>query len=234
MKKRKVLINKFIFVTILVLLSTYIYGIEYKELIEKLKQQDENITKLRAEYYQLINFVDLKEVYELKARFVYQKPDNLKLYIDEPVKQVILVDKDKILVKDVVNNIIYKFNTQKYFEKHQNYLPLIFSRKNRKYTVTDFIKKTGLKFVTEEDEYYVLSTRYAKGKTYSDKKIGLRPGETRFILWIDKVTLLPKKVNMISEKYIVETEFKNFETDFDLDEKFEIEQSTDTKIIVVE
>lgn len=234
MKKRKVLINKFIFVTILVLLSTYIYGIEYKELIEKLKQQDENITKLRAEYYQLINFVDLKEVYELKARFVYQKPDNLKLYIDEPVKQVILVDKDKILVKDVVNNIIYKFNTQKYFEKHQNYLPLIFSRKNRKYTVTDFIKKTGLKFVTEEDEYYVLSTRYAKGKTYSDKKIGLRPGETRFILWIDKVTLFPKKVNMISEKYIVETEFKNFETDFDLDEKFEIEQSTDTKIIVVE
>lgn len=234
MKKKRVLINKLVLLSIVILPICNISGIEYKELINKLKEQDEKITKLKAEYYQLINFVDLKEVYELKAKFIYQKPDKIKICVEEPVKQIILADKDKILVKDLLNNIIYKFDTRKYFEKNQNYLPLIFSPKDRKYTITDFIKKTGLKFVTEEDNYYVLSTRYAKGKTYSDKKIGLRPGEVRFILWIDKQTLFPKKVNMISEKYIVETEFKNFETEFDTEGVFDIEQSADTKVIVVE
>ncbi|MCS7150896.1 MAG: hypothetical protein NZ928_00720 [Endomicrobia bacterium] len=230
--KRKLLIN------ILVTISIFnlCFCIEYKELISKLEQQDEKITKLKAEYYQIINFVDLKEVYELKAKFVYRKPDKLKIYIEEPFKQIVLADSNKVLVNDIVNNTIYKFDTAKYFEKNYNYLPLIFSQKgkNKKYTISDFIKKTGLKFVKEEEKYYVLSTRYAKGKTYNDKKVGLRPGETRFILWINKTTLFPEKVNMISEKYVVETEFRNFETEFNDDEMFDIIQSSNTKVIVVE
>lgn len=206
--------------------------IEYKDLIEKLKQQDEKIEKLKVEYTQLINFLDLKEVYELKADFVFLKPDKIKVNIYEPFQQIIVVDKNKILIKDVNQNVVYKFNPKKFFEKEFNYLPLIFSKRN--YTVVDFIKKTGLKYVTENENCYVLSTRYAKGKVYTDKKIGLRPGEIRFLLWIDKQTLYPTKVSMISEKYIIETEFKNYQTEFEIkDTEFEILDSSTTQVIEI-
>jgi len=204
-----------------------LFSIEYKELIDKLQQLDQQMTKLRSEYTQLINFVDLNETYELKAKFVFVKPDKIKVEVYEPIKQIVVANSNKIEVKDTINDIIYKFNPKKYFEKEYSYLPLLFSRSygSKNYTIVDFIKKTGLKFVTEEKNYYVLSTRYAQGKVYTDKKIGLRPGETRFILWINKETLFPEKLSMISEKYIVETEFKNYET--------ELEKSTNTKIVDV-
>lgn len=213
-------------------LNSFLLCIEYKDLIEKLKQQDEKIEKLKVEYTQLINFLDLKEVYELKADFVFLKPDKIKVNIYEPFQQIIVVDKNKILIKDVNQNVVYKFNPKKFFEKEFNYLPLIFSKRN--YTVVDFIKKTGLKYVTENENCYVLSTRYAKGKVYTDKKIGLRPGEIRFLLWIDKQTLYPTKVSMISEKYIIETEFKNYQTEFEIkDTEFEILDSSTTQVIEI-
>lgn len=212
-------------------LSTYC--IEYKDLLEKLKQQDEKIERLKVEYTQLINFINLQEVYELKADFLYVKPDKLKVNIYEPIKQTIVADSKQILVKDVTKNVVYKVDPKKFFEKEVSYLPLIFSKKN--YNVVDFVKKTGLKYVTEEENYYVLSTRYAKGKIYKDKKIGLRPGETRFILWIDKQTLFPVKVNMISEQYIIETEFKNYQTEFEIpNNEFELINSSYTQIINIE
>ncbi len=213
-----------------------LFSIEYKELIDKLQQLDQQMTKLRSEYTQLINFVDLNETYELKAKFVFVKPDKIKVEVYEPIKQIVVANSNKIEVKDTINDIIYKFNPKKYFEKEYSYLPLLFSRSygSKNYTIVDFIKKTGLKFVTEEKNYYVLSTRYAQGKVYTDKKIGLRPGETRFILWINKETLFPEKLSMISEKYIVETEFKNYETEFDVSStEFELEKSTNTKIVDV-
>lgn len=108
---------------------------------------------------------------------------------------------------------------------------MIFS-KEKKYDLSNLIKRTGLKYVTEEEKYYVLSTRYAKGKVYKNKEVGLRESEMRVILWIDKETLFPVKVNMISAKYIIETEFKNFEVNFDINEDvFTIEKTTTTKIV---
>ncbi len=238
-KKTTMQINNqkvFLAVSVFVLL-TNLFSIEYKELIDKLQQLDQQITKIKSEYTQLINFVDLNEVYELKAKFVFVKPDKLKVEVYEPIKQEIVADSEKIEVKDLINDVIYRFDPKKYFEKEYSYLPLLFSKpysSSKKYTIVDFIKKTGLKFVSEEKNYYVLSTRVAKGKVYTDKKIGLRPNETRFILWISKETLFPEKLSMISEKYIVETEFKNYETEFDVSPtEFELDKSTNTKIIDV-
>ncbi|MCS7228216.1 MAG: hypothetical protein NZ839_04555, partial [Endomicrobia bacterium] len=75
------------------------YGIEYKELLSKLQQQDEKIEKLKVKYRQIINFLDLKEVYELKAEFIYLKPDKLKVNVYEPFQQIIVADSSIILVK---------------------------------------------------------------------------------------------------------------------------------------
>jgi outer membrane lipoprotein-sorting protein len=234
---KKKMLNIKIFLAFLFVVNN-LFSIEYKELIEKLAEVDQKIEKIKAEYTQLINFVDLNEVYELKAKFIFVKPDKLKVEVYEPVKQIIVADSKRIEVKDVNNDIIYKFDPKKYFEKEYQYLPLLFSKtysSSKKYTIVDFIKKTGLKFVAEEKDYYVLSTRMAKGKVYTDKKIGLRPGETRVILWIKKDTLYPKKLSLISEKYIIETEFKNYETNFDITStEFELEKTTNTKIVNVE
>ena len=230
---KKILVNKIKFFLIFIFFGKLL-SIEYKELIEKLAQIDQQINKIKCEYTQLITFVDLNEVYELKAKFVFIKPDKLKVEVYDPVKQIIIADTKKIEVKDVTNDIIYRFDTKKYFEKEYSYLPLLFSKSSKKYSVVDFVKKTGLKFVAEEKDHYVLSTRIAKGKVYTDKKVGLRPSETRFILWIKKDTLFPEKLSMISEKYIIETEFKNYETDFEVSlSEFELEKSSNTKIIDV-
>jgi outer membrane lipoprotein-sorting protein len=191
---KKKMLNIKIFLAFLFVINN-LFSIEYKELIEKLAEVDQKIEKIKAEYIQLINFVDLNEVYELKAKFIFVKPDKLKVEVYEPVKQIIVVDSKRIEVKDVNNDIIYKFDPKKYFEKEYKYLPLLFSKtysSSKKYTIVDFIKKTGLKFVAEEKDYYVLSTRMAKGKVYTDKKIGLRPGETRVILWIKKILCIQK------------------------------------------
>lgn len=210
------------------------FSIGYKELIEKIQQQDKKIEKIKANYTQLVNLVELKEEYILKATFIYKRPNKLKVYVYEPFQQIIVAYNNKIYVKDILSNTIYKFSVKKYFEKNYSYLPSIFSNKSGDYSITDFIEKVGLKFVTEEPNYYVLSTRYAKGKVYTDKKIGLRPGETRFILWLNKETLFPEKVNMISEQYIIETQFSNFQTDFEIsDEEFEIEKDTNTKFVEI-
>jgi outer membrane lipoprotein-sorting protein len=234
---RNKILNIKIFLTFLFVVNN-LFSIEYKELIEKLAEVDQKIEKIKSEYTQLINFVDLNEVYELKAKFIFVKPDKLKVEVYEPIKQIIVADSNRIEVKDVNNDIIYKFGSKKYFEKEYQYLPLLFSNiysSSKKYTIVDFIKKTGLKFVAEEKDYYVLSTRMAKGKVYTDKKIGLRPGETRVILWIKKDTLYPEKLSLISEKYIIETEFKNYETNFDITfTEFELEKTTSTKIVNVE
>jgi outer membrane lipoprotein-sorting protein len=234
---RNKILNIKIFLTFLFVVNN-LFSIEYKELIKKLAEVDQKIEKIKSEYTQLINFVDLNEVYELKAKFIFVKPDKLKVEVYEPIKQIIVADSKRIEVKDVNNDIIYKFSTKKYFEKGYQYLPLLFSNiygSSKKYTIVDFIKKTGLKFVAEEKDYYVLSTRMAKGKVYTDKKIGLRPGETRVILWIKKDTLYPEKLSLISEKYIIETEFKNYETNFDITStEFELEKTTSTKIVNVE
>jgi len=234
---RNKILNIKIFLTFLFVVNN-LFSIEYKELIEKLAEVDQKIEKIKSEYTQLINFVDLNEVYELKAKFIFVKPDKLKVEVYEPIKQIIVADSKRIEVKDVNNDIIYKFSTKKYFEKEYQYLPLLFSNiysSSKKYPIVDFIKKTGLKFVAEEKDYYVLSTRMAKGKVYTDKKIGLRPGETRVILWIKKDTLYPEKLSLISEKYIIETEFKNYETNFDITStEFELEKTTSTKIVNVE
>ncbi len=235
MKQIKHLKNPLKMLTIsLYIFLNFVLGIEYKELIEKIQQQDQNIKKIKAEYTQLVNLIELKEEYILKATFIYKKPNKLKVYVHEPFQQIIVADNDKIYVKDILTNTVYKFSVKKYFEKNYRYLPSIFSNKTGDYSISDFIKKVGLKFVTEEPNYYVLSTRYAKGKVYTDKKIGLRPGETRFILWLQKDTLFPEKVNMISEQYIIETQFNNFQTNFEIsDEEFEIEKDTNTKFIEI-
>jgi len=219
-----------ILISMLIIIDS-LYCLSFQELVKKLEEKDEKISKLKADYIQLINFLDLNETYIIKARFIYVSPKKLRIDIDEPFKQIIVVNDKSIYVKDVLNDTIYYSDSDKYFSKQKNYFPLIFS-KNKKYKLSDLVKKTGLKFVNEEENFYVLSTRYAKGKTYKDKKEGLRPKETRFILWINKETLFPEKVNMISEKYVVETILKNYETEFEVDESlFEIEKSSNTKII---
>jgi len=226
MKNKRLLILTFI-----VIIIDNLHCITFQELIKKLEEKDEKILKLKAEYVQVINFLDLNETYVLKAKFIYISPDKLRVEIEEPFKQIIIVNDKSIYVKDVINDIVYYSDSDKYFSKQKNYFPLIFS-KSKKYKLSDLVKKTGLKFVNEEDKFYVLSTRYAKGKTYKDKNVGLRPGETRFILWINKETLFPEKVNMISEKYVVETTLKNYETDFEVDENlFEIEKSSTTHML---
>lgn len=204
------------------------FTIELRELIEKIKQKESEIENIKVSYTQTINFVELKEVYEIKARFLYMRPDNLKIEILSPIKQTVVANSKNIYVKDLMNDIVYEFNSNKYFEKEHNYLPLIFSKKNMKYTVVDFVKKVGLRFVAEEQNYYVLSTK----PLGSEKK---RPRETRFVMWIEKDTLLPKKITMVSEKYIVETQLFDYEInkEYSLSE-FEIEKSTQTKVIKIQ
>ncbi|MCX7956350.1 MAG: outer-membrane lipoprotein carrier protein LolA [Endomicrobia bacterium] len=230
-------INIFIYLSIIFIFFNYtlVLCVDLKGLIERIYEKEKQINTIKADYTQTINFVDLKEIYEIKAGFLFVKPDKVRIDVIVPLRQTIVADSNSIKVKDNITNVIYDFNSKKYFEKNHNYLPLIFSNKNMKYTITDFIKKTGLKFVTEEDKYYVLSSRYFKGKMPTDKDKGLKPGETRFMLWVDKETLFPRKVSMVSEKYIVDTEFDNFEINFAADRiDFEIEKTTDTKIIKVE
>lgn len=234
MKHTKLLKLKILLITISLYFIQQLKAIDFNELINKIQQQDEKIQKIKAEYYQTINIIDLNETYFLKADFVFLKPDKLKVNVYEPIQQIIVADSKKICVKNINENTVYRFDTKKYFDKEYSYLPLIFSKKDKKYSISDFIKKTGLKFVTEEEKYYILSTRYAKGKVYADKKIGLRPGETRFIMWINKETMFPEKVSMLSEKYIIETEFKNYQTEFEISPtEFEIQTNENTKVIDV-
>lgn len=202
----------------------YSFSIELKELIEKIKQKESEIENIKAKYTQIINFVELKEMYEIKASFLYMRPDNLKIEIFSPVRQCIIANSKNIYVKDLVNDVVYEFDTARYFEKEHNYLPLIFSRKNMKYTIVDFMKKVGIKFVVEEENYYVLSNTTGKKKQ-----------NMRFVMWLEKDTLLPRKITMFSEKYIVETELSDYEInkEYSLSE-FEIEKSTQTKVIKIQ
>jgi len=85
---KKILVNKIKFFLIFIFFGKLL-SIEYKELIEKLAQIDQQINKIKCEYTQLITFVDLNEVYELKAKFVFIKPDKLKVEVYDPVKQII-------------------------------------------------------------------------------------------------------------------------------------------------
>ncbi|MCX7910515.1 MAG: outer-membrane lipoprotein carrier protein LolA [Endomicrobia bacterium] len=230
MKKIK---KNFKFFLIFFLTLNFSFSIELKDLIEKIKQKESQINSIKANYSQIINFVDLNEVYEIKADFLYVRPDKVKVEIYSPIRQIIVADSNVIYVKDILNDIIYKFNSKRYFEKEHNYLPLIFSKKNMKYTVVDFIKKTGLKLVAEEEKYYVLSTKYSN-KLHSKNRSTLLPKETKFVMWLDKDTLFPRKISMVSEKYIVETELQNYEVNFEyLESEFEIEKSTNTKIIEI-
>lgn len=221
MKKIKV------FLSFLILIDLS-FSIEFKELIEKIRQKEAEIENIKANYTQIMNFVDLKEVYEIKASFLYMRPDNLKIEIFSPVKQQLVANSRNIYVKDLINDVIYEFNTNKYFEKESSYLPLIFSKKNMKYTIVDFVKRVGLKFVVEEQNYYVLSTKYPSEKNKKSK-------DTRFVMWLQKDTLLPKKITMVSEKYIVETELSDYEINSECSlSEFEIEKSTQTKIIKIQ
>ncbi|MCS7231495.1 MAG: outer-membrane lipoprotein carrier protein LolA [Elusimicrobiota bacterium] len=230
MKKIK---KNFKFFLIFFLTLNFSFSIELKDLIEKIKQKESQINSIKANYSQIINFVDLNEVYEIKADFLYVRPDKVKIELYSPIRQIIVADSNVIYVKDILNDIIYKFNSKRYFEKEHNYLPLIFSKKNMKYTVVDFIKKTGLKLVAEEEKYYVLSTKYSN-KLHSKNRSTLLPKETKFVMWLDKDTLFPRKISMVSEKYIVETDLQNYEVNFEyLESEFEIEKSTNTKIIEI-
>jgi len=214
-----------------VLICETIYPKNFESLMKELEKKDATIAKIKADYKQTIIIVDLNQMYEIDSEFIFVFPDKLRIEITNPFKQSIVVNNRKLLIKNANENIIYVTNVEKYFSDNINIFPLIFS-KDQKYNISELVKKTGLKFVNEEEEHYVLSTRYAKGKTYKDKKVGLREGETRFIMWIDKKTLFPKKVDMISEKYIIETELKNYSTDFETNEEFfDIKKSSETKII---
>lgn len=230
MKKIK---KNFKFFLIFFLTLNFSFSIELKDLIEKIKQKESQINSIKANYSQIINFVDLNEVYEIKADFLYVRPDKVKIELYSPIRQIIVADSNVIYVKDILNDIIYKFNSKRYFEKEHNYLPLIFSKKNMKYTVVDFIKKTGLKLVAEEEKHYVLSTKYSN-KLHSKNRSTLLPKETKFVMWLDKDTLFPRKISMVSEKYIVETDLQNYEVNFEyLESEFKIEKSTNTKIIEI-
>ncbi|MFQ3675671.1 MAG: outer-membrane lipoprotein carrier protein LolA [Endomicrobiia bacterium] len=214
-----------------ILICDTIYSKNFESLIKELEKKDATITKIKADYKQTINIVDLNQTYVIDSEFIFVFPDKLRIEITNPFKQSIVVNNKKLFIKNANEDIIYTTNVEKYFSNNINIFPLIFS-KDQRYNLSELVKKTGLKFVTEEDNYYVLSTRYAKGKVYKDKKVGLREGETRFIMWIDKQTLFPKKVDMISEKYIIETELKNYSTDFEVeDEYFDIKKSSETKIV---
>ncbi|MFN3551125.1 MAG: LolA family protein [Endomicrobiia bacterium] len=222
-----------IFLLILFVFNSWLFSLTFKELIKKLEDNDNKIKKLKAEYVQLIHFLDLNETYVLKAKFIYEYPEKLRIDIQSPFKQIIVVNDKKLFAKDVLNDVIYYTDTEKYFEKQKNYFPLIFS-KTRRYNLADFVKKTGLRFIKEENKYYVLSSRYLKGKKYTGDEKGFKKDEVRLMLWLDKEKLLPEKVNMVSEKYVIETEFSNYETEFEItDALFEIEKTSNTKIIEI-
>jgi outer membrane lipoprotein-sorting protein len=227
--------TKFFKIINLVVVTLLVYKINYAKnfdlLIKELEKKDATITKIKEDYKQVITMDDLEQTYVIDSEFIFLFPDKLRIEIKSPFRQSIVVNNKKLFMKNANEDIIYATNIEKYLSKNINVFPLIFSKEQR-YNLSELVKKTGLKFVNEEDKYYVLSTRYAKGKVYKDKKIGLRDGETRFIMWIDKETLYPKKVDMISEKYVIETELNNYSTDFDIEEKyFDIDKSSSTKII---
>lgn len=223
---------KVLFILVL-FISNYLFSLTFKELVKKLEEKDNEIKKLKADYVQLIHFLDLNETYVLNARFLYVYPEKLRVDIESPFQQIIIVDSKKLVARDISNDIIYYADTEKYFKEQQNYFPFIFS-KTKKYKLSDFVKKANLKLVKEEEKFYVLSSRYVGGKSYSGDKKGLEKNETRLMLWICKETLFPKKVNMISEKYVIETEFNNYEIEFDVNENlFEIEKTSNTKIIEI-
>ncbi|MEN3013384.1 MAG: outer-membrane lipoprotein carrier protein LolA [Endomicrobiia bacterium] len=210
-----------------IFLGNFLFSIEFKQLIEKIKQKENQIETIKMHYTQVINFVDLKETYEIKAKFLYARPDKIKIEISAPIKQIVVADSDMIYVKDLTNDIIYQFNSKKYFEKEHNYLPLIFSKKNMRYEVTEFLKKMGVKLIKEENKYYVLSTKFEKKNDNVTK-------QTRFVIWINKETLFPEKIYMTSPKYIIETEFSSYEVNFEYSlEDFEIEKTTNTKIVEI-
>ncbi len=231
MKKMQRLIKIFLFMFFV--FNNFLFSLTFKELIKKLEDKDKEIIKLKANYMQLIHFLDLNETYILKANFIYEYPEKLRIDIKYPFEQIIVVNNKKLLAKDVLNDVIYYTDAEKYFEKQQNYFPLIFS-KTRKYMLADFVKKTGLKFIKEEEKYYVLSSRYKKDKKYTGYEKELQKDEIRLMLWLNKENFLPEKVNMVSEKYVIETEFNNYETEFDIaNELFEIEKTSNTKIIEI-
>ncbi len=201
-----------------------IYPLDFDKIVLELENKDKSITQLKADYTQTINFIDLREIVELEATFIYLRPDKLKIEIKKPFNQTIIVKNKDIWIKVHQTNVVYHTNLQKY--KNQNYFPLIFS-KDKNYNISMLIKKIGFKFISETPQYYVLST-----KKQSKKKSTSSPKETRFIMWINKETLFPEKVSMYSEKYLVETEFKNYTTEFAVDEQeFELEKNAETKVI---
>lgn len=146
-----------------------LYCISFQELIKKLEEKDEKISKLKADYIQLINFLDLNETYIIKARFIYVSPEKLRIDIDEPFKQIIVINDKSIYVKDVLNDTIYYSDSDKYFSKQKNYFPLIFS-KNKKYKLSDLVKKTGLKFVNEKKIFMFYLQDMLKVKLIKIKK----------------------------------------------------------------
>ncbi len=224
--------KKFFKIGLITILSVnFIHAIKFDTLISDLEKKDLSITKIKAQYRQFINIVDLEEIYTIESEFIYMFPDQLRLEIKEPFQQIIVVKGNNLYLKNKNENIIYSTLLDKYIKQNTNIFPLIFSKEQR-YNLSEVVKKIGLKYVNEEEKYYVLSTRYAKGKVYKDKKVGLRPGEIRFIMWINKESLFPEKVSMISEKYIIDTELFGFETDFEvLEDMFVIKKNSETKII---
>jgi len=201
-------------------------AVELKDLVAMLRAKDAAIVRLKADYRQLITFTDLDETYSIVASFVYVKPDRLRLDITAPMRQTIIVSSGVLWVDDFTSNTRYRADLKSFARKNPTMFPLIFSG-SEKYDVADLVRRLGMKMVTEEPEFYVVSTRYARGKTYTDRTIGLRPGEVRFIMWIRKSTLFPARVHMISEKYIVETVLSNYVTEFEPDPSvFSLDGST--------
>jgi len=218
------------FFAVAVAATSQIGAVELKDLTAMLRARDAEITRLKADYRQRITFTDLDETYSIVASFVYVKPDWLRLDITAPMRQTIVVSSGVLWVDDRGSNTRYRADLVSFTRRNASIFPLILSGSQR-YDVADLIRKLGMKVVTEEPEFYVVSTRYARGRTYTDRRVGLRPGEVRFIMWIRKSTLFPERVHMISEKYIVETTLSNYVTEFDPDPSlFVVDVSTDAAV----
>lgn len=98
--------KKIKFITLLSLIFSFCYSINFEDLIVKLEEKDKSVKTLKAQYTQLINIVDTEETFVLESEFVFLFPDKLKLEVKSPFQQTIVISNSKLYLKNKVDNTI--------------------------------------------------------------------------------------------------------------------------------
>jgi len=186
------------------------------DVINHLKKWDEELSTLKADFYQEVFFTQANIKQKVEGNISYKKKDKLRIEHIKPSRQIIITDKVNIYIHKIEDDIIYKTSWD-YWKKSQNFSGILeFGN------YADIIEKNNINISISTS---IISVEFKNKEN---------PSLYTLTLLLSKDNYFPCEANMEVDKTIIKTKLLNIKINEKIDDKiFEFQKPKKAEIIEI-